>query len=159
MKLYLLTLTILCIGLGLSGCDGEVSSQNEPKLITIEPVACDIANEATCTSPTSQTIVTELLWNPISADDGNLEVLVNIPNATVILDGAIFESRSSSGTKGKWLSRIPFSRSGCSYGDQVTLSVEDAEGKPVTFHLSDDAILSDPLTRVTIDQGCKRRLY
>ncbi|RMG40885.1 MAG: hypothetical protein D6719_09775 [Candidatus Dadabacteria bacterium] len=87
--------------------------------------------------------ISNFLWKPSSERNGNLVVLLNPSNATVMVNGEILSDSGPSNGRG---TTARGSRPGCAYG-RATIKVFDSSGFPLVFPNGD--------TKLTVN-GCDR---
>ncbi len=94
----------------------------------------------------SSGVITAFLWKPESSRDGNLAVLVNLPNISIRVAGSEYLTDTSVGTSRGTTGRGR--KSGCDYGDDVLVEFFNSRGQRVR--------LRDGRQSVTIADGCRR---
>ncbi len=86
--------------------------------------------EALLESSAPTETISNFLWKPVSERDGNLAVLLNPGNATVVVNGVTLTDTGGSNGRG---TTARANRSGGSFGSNITVQVFDELGRALVF--------------------------
>ena len=96
----------------------------------------------------SDTTLGKILWKPVSDSSGNLAVLTDAYDVTIVVRGAITETLRSVGPSNGYGTTARGNRPGCSFGSNVRVELFDERGYRV--------LTNSGLDTVTIPNGCAR---
>lgn len=98
--------------------------------------------------PVSPFTFSRFIWKPVSERDGSLVVLIDPSGATPIVRGAITETLVDFGPSNGFGTTARGSKSGCSYGNNITVEFFDFAGRRIRRSNGDES--------VTVPAGCDR---
>ena len=150
MKNIVLALILAC---GVVACGtGDEKSDKGCSIVGSNNVqVCgddNLVEQENSAADSSEAEILEFVWKPESESDGNLVVLINPVDATVIVTGDISETLLNAGASNGFGTTARGSAKGCDYGQGVIVEFFDSEGKPIKTGGGN--------LEITIPDGCNR---
>lgn len=97
---------------------------------------------------TSDETISKFLWKPISDTNGNLVVLIDPFDATIVVHGALTETLRDKGPGNGFGTQSRGNRPGCNYGANIRVEFFDFRGLRMKTASGEDSI--------TVANGCSR---